>query len=517
MTRIPPTLQITLALVFLTCAILVTANLLFGVFPDPDAQTARMRKAFGESLAVQAAALLRTGDRKALELTLASIHEHEPGIRSLAVRRADRSLVVQSGDHQQAWMERDSASSTATHLEVPLLKGSERWGSFEMTYFQDERPVLQRVFNQPLWITLLFVAVAGMALYWVYMRRALVHLDPTAVIPERVRLAFDVMTEGVVVLDRRGRVLLANSAFRRLQPDASSDPVGKPLSGLRWLAASLPPDGARHPWSRAMLAATPLMSHPVEIADPATETKKLSVNCAPVLDGRGTVRGCLVTFDDLTALHLANERLFGTLAELRASRDEIQQKNTELEHLATHDTLTGCLTRRAFFERMTRAHDEAQRNGSALSCLILDVDRFKSVNDTFGHAMGDRVIQEVGGHLIASLRATDIIGRYGGDEFLVGMPGCDLGQAIAIAEKIGRRIETQCGAGISGPRVTVSIGVATFGGGSSDLASILQDADKALYYAKSRGRNQVAHVRDSAHARTNAQSITAVNQRFTTR
>ena len=86
--------------------------------------------------------------------------------------------------------------------------------------------------------------------YWVYLRRALVYLDPTAVIPERVQLAFDVMTEGVVVLDRAGRVLLANSAFRALPGDDAVDPVGKPLSTLPWLAAGLAAEAAEHPWAK---------------------------------------------------------------------------------------------------------------------------------------------------------------------------------------------------------------------------------------------------------------------------
>jgi diguanylate cyclase len=136
----------------------------------------------------------------------------------------------------------------------------------------------------------------------------------------------------------------------------------------------------------------------------------------------------------------------------------------------------------------------------------LDIDRFKSVNDTFGHAAGDRVIQEVGSLLSASLRAADIIGRYGGDEFLVGMPGCDLDHCIAIAQKIIDRIEKECGSGISGLRVTVSIGVATFGTRTEDVAEILNQADKALYAAKSAGRNRVlgAPSADGIHKVTGA-------------
>ena len=342
--------------------------------------------------------------------------------------------------------------------------GSERWGSFEVAYFPDERSALERTFGHPLGIALLGIALLGTLVYWQYIRRALVHLDPKAVIPERVRLAFDVMTEGVVVLDSRGRVLLANRAFRALPGDESLDLAGKQLCELPWLAAGLPADAAEHPWTHAMRAGQPVMDFSIEVAPRPETAKKLVVNCAPISDARGAVRGCVVTFDDLTALHLANEQLSDALGELRASRDEIAKKNVELEHLATHDVLTGCLSRGAFFQRMTQAWEDARRTGRPLSCLALDIDKFKSVNDGFGHAAGDRVIQQVGRTLVSSLRAADIVGRYGGDEFFVGMPGCDLDQGRTVAEKLRRAIEERCRAGfsdIAGLHVTVSIGVAT--------------------------------------------------------
>jgi diguanylate cyclase (GGDEF)-like protein/PAS domain S-box-containing protein len=387
--------------------------------------------------------------------------------------------------------------STPTELLVPLSTSSGRWGSFEMVYLPDQRSALQRAIAHPLWITLLGVVLLGTLVYWQYIRRALVHLDPKAVIPERVTLAFDIMTEGVVVLDRRGRVLLANRAFRALSGDGSPDTVGKQLPNLPWLAAGLASDRAGYPWTRAMHGGKPVMGYAIEVAPPSGTRKKLVVNCAPIADPRGIVRGCVATFDDLTAVHLANERLSETLAELHASRDEIAEKNVELERLASHDSLTGCLTRRAFFERMAQAREDARRSGKPFSCLALDIDQFKSVNDRFGHAVGDRVVQEVGGLLVSSLRAADIVGRYGGDEFFIGMPGCDTDQGLAIADKLRRGIEERCSAAFSDIatlRVTVSIGIATLQDADSTLAELIDQADKALYEAKTSGRNRVAQA-----------------------
>jgi diguanylate cyclase (GGDEF)-like protein len=144
---------------------------------------------------------------------------------------------------------------------------------------------------------------------------------------------------------------------------------------------------------------------------------------------------------------------------------------------------------------MAQAREDARRSGRPLTCLALDIDQFKSVNDRFGHAIGDRVAQEVGAVLISSLRAADIVGRYGGDEFFIGMPGCDIDQALGIADKLRRGVEERCGAAFSDIatlRVTVSIGVATLNDADSTLAQLIDQADKALYQAKSNGRNRVA-------------------------
>jgi len=492
--RIRPTVQISLGLALLTSAVLLVLDLVFGVFTDPDVQLMRQRKALAESIATQVAVLVERGDHGTLGLALSRLRDQDSNIRSLAVRRANGTVVAQTGNHRQTWGELEGDRSTLTQLFVPLSVGSQRWGSFEVAYYADDRSAMERVLAHPLGITLLGIALLGTLVYWQYIQRALVHLDPKAVIPERVRLAFDVMTEGVVVLDSRGRVLLANRAFRALPGDASADLAGRQLSELPWLAAGLPADAAEHPWMRAMKSGQAVMDFEIDVGPRPEAGKKLVVNCAPISAPRGGVRGCVATFDDLTALHFANEKLSDALGELRASRDEIAKKNVELEHMATHDVLTGCLARGAFFQRMQQAWEDTRRTGRPLSCLALDIDKFKSVNDGFGHAAGDRVIQQVGGALVGSLRAADMVGRYGGDEFLVGMPGCDVDQGLAVAEKLRRTVEERCRdslGDLAGLDVSVSIGVATSNGGGGTLADLIELADQALYQAKSNGRNQV--------------------------
>jgi diguanylate cyclase (GGDEF)-like protein/PAS domain S-box-containing protein len=490
-----PTVQIALALVLLTSLLLLALDFLFGVFPDPDAQEMRVRTTYAESLAAQSAALLQRGDSKALAMTLDRARAEDKRIRSAAIRTEKGAILVQSGEHEEIWDESKGEVSTLTQLFVPLSMGEDRWGSVEIAYRPDRRSWLLRALTHPRMVTIVCVALLGMLIYWLYLRRALVHLDPSAVIPDRVRLAFDIMTEGVVVLDRRGRVLLANRAFRAMSGSETADLVGKALSEVPWLSAGLPAGKGKHPWMRAMESRAPVVDYAVEGRPAQGARKKLVLNCAPIADQGGTVRGCIATFNDLTALHLANERLSEALCELHASRDEIQQKSIELEHMARHDALTGCLNRRAFFERMALAWEDARINGMHLSCLALDVDQFKSVNDNFGHPAGDRVIKQVGDTLMRTLRATDIVGRYGGDEFLAAMPGCDIDTACALAEKLRRAIEERCAVTTgeaAGLRITVSIGVAGLHEGLKSVSDLVDEADQALYVAKGEGRNRVA-------------------------
>jgi diguanylate cyclase (GGDEF)-like protein/PAS domain S-box-containing protein len=484
-----------IALVLLTSLMLLAVDFVVGVFPDPDAQEMRLRTVYAESLAAQAAALLQKGDIKTLAATLDRAREDDRRIRSAAVRNAKGELLVRSGEHEDYWDDEKGEVSTLTQLYVPLALGDDRWGSVEIAYRPDRRGWLVRALAHPRMVTLACVGLLGLLVYWMYLRRALVHLDPSAVIPDRVRMAFDIMTEGVVVLDRGGRILLANRAFRTLSSGEAGELVGRRLSEIAWLAAGLTADTAKHPWVRAMGNATPVMDYAVEGSPAQGAHRKLVLNCAPIADQHGTVRGCIATFNDLTALHLANERLSEALGELHASRDEIQQKSIELEHMARHDALTGCLNRRAFFERMALAWEDARINRMPLSCLALDVDQFKSVNDRFGHPAGDRVIKQVGDTLMRTLRGTDIIGRYGGDEFLVAMPGCDLDTALALGEKLRRAVEERCGittGDIGRLSVTVSIGVAALGEAHASVSDLVDEADQALYAAKADGRNRVS-------------------------
>ena len=506
MKQASPLVQMTMALVSLAGVLVLMADLFFGVLPDPGEQSMRLRKGVSEALAVQVAALLQNDDRKTLQQTLDNVAARTEGVRSLAVRGADGVLVVQAGDHQRAWHPRTDERSQPDQVSVPLNAGGARWGAFEVAFRTSEGSPLWRWLTQPLVLTMLFITGAGILVFGLYMRRALQHLDPASVIPDRVQGAFDALAEGVVVLDTRGRVLMANKSFRSLHPDAAQFRTGTALSSVHWLSSSLSNDAASHPWTRAMGEHAANTGHTLQLAAGTADARQVVVNCAPITDVGGHVRGCIATFDDTTELHRANDRLLLAMGELSASKNEIERQNEALVRLATRDPMTGCLNRRAFHEHFEPMLRSARENGTALSCLMLDIDHFKAVNDAHGHSVGDRVIQEVATKLNLSARAADLVCRYGGEEFVVVVAGLSAAESMAFAERIRERIELECGPGVrevAGMRVTVSVGVDVLRSADANSGhDLVERADQALYNAKRGGRNRVCLYRPQSSAAT---------------
>ena len=168
--------------------------------------------------------------------------------------------------------------------------------------------------------------------------------------------------------------------------------------------------------------------------------------------------------------------------------------NRRLEALATTDPLTRLLNRRALLERLSREVDRSKRYESMLTLLLLDIDHFKSINDSAGHLVGDGVLRQIGGLIEASVRTVDIAARYGGEEFVLILPETSQEGGVIFAERIRESIERYPfdAAGEEPLHLTASIGVATFPSPRVDSTEdLFARADEALYRAKSSGRNQV--------------------------
>ncbi len=172
----------------------------------------------------------------------------------------------------------------------------------------------------------------------------------------------------------------------------------------------------------------------------------------------------------------------------------LRRLNEQVREMAVKDSLTGIYNRRGFFELAEIEEKRFLRYGGSLHAIMVDLDRFKYINDTHGHRVGDRVLVVAASRCRKQLRSSDLIGRWGGEEFVILLPEIDFDGAQLTAQRLR---EVLSSAPIETPegeiRVTLSAGVATFDGSCKNLGDLLNHADKALYEAKRGGRNQV-HV-----------------------
>jgi len=194
----------------------------------------------------------------------------------------------------------------------------------------------------------------------------------------------------------------------------------------------------------------------------------------------------------------AHDRRVFSAGDRQQSADDRRQAAVEynrdieaLSHRAQHDPLTGLANRGQLEERITDALTRGPRRGGGIAVLFCDLDRFKSINDAYGHSGGDAVLKEVANRVRGACRSDDLIARLGGDEFVVLLHGVsDLGAAAQVAEKIRRAVKEPISVAGVEATLTISIGLA-LAGPDSDPARLLGSADRALYRAKESGRDQV--------------------------
>jgi len=303
-------------------------------------------------------------------------------------------------------------------------------------------------------------ALGGAFLVRGLMRKRLMHLGPV----DR-DLVLSEIQDPIVVLDGLGRLVDVNRAAREqlgLRPYADV-PV---VLGTLWAAGAAPPDA------------------------PAP--------CVVIRDGQGEVRTYEAT---LTRLGDPDEKsravlLLRDVTVRERVQRELKRAYADLERLARTDPLTGLANRRRFMEELEQEVERSERYGRPLALVALDLDRFKSVNDTHGHAAGDDVLREAAQALRSVCRDVDLAARMGGEEFSLLLPETDIAGARIVAERLREHIAGAAHRSPAGQvfRVTASLGVATARPGASGEA-LLQAADEALYRAKDAGRNRVALAR----------------------
>jgi diguanylate cyclase len=196
--------------------------------------------------------------------------------------------------------------------------------------------------------------------------------------------------------------------------------------------------------------------------------------------------------EELEKLQAEVARLSDELVRRTLERTQLQQTISELTELSMRDPLTGLYNRRGLSERLVEEVSRARRYGAPLSLVMVDIDHFKRINDTHGHAIGDVAIGHVARLLMRDRRVSDIVARYGGEELLLLLPHTPLDGALSLAERLRYLIEKTPFRTVSGEdSLTVSMGVALFKLNMRQPEELLEAADQALYRSKHAGRNRV--------------------------
>ncbi len=507
--RLRPVIQISLGLIALTISILLAGGLL-GIVPDKSKVALDARKKLSETLAVHFALAAERDDIVQIETALNLYMQRNPEVLSAAIRNSDGSFYAFSDNHEAVW-ENPANGGSSSNIQIPIMQSNQLWGTVELSYEPIYGKDLWSGFKNSFWGMVLYVAIVGFLGYLIFLKRALKELDPSRVIPARVRAAFDTLTEGILILDEQGRIVLANSTFCNIIGLDFDSLFGKEASSLKWERVSV--DQLKKdwifPWVETLKNVNIQANVRLSFNSGSEKNNVFTVNSSPIFSGDKQCKGVLVSFDDVTELEEKNFKLQNMLEKLEESKNEIFRQNDELKILAEIDPLTDCYNRRAFQKHSDEVFAIACDQDTNLCCIMLDIDHFKSVNDNFGHQTGDEVIKLVANIIRENLRETDIVGRYGGEEFCLILPDIDNETSLRIGERI--RVSVMNSSeyrliGIEG--ATISLGLSSIKDGVNNSTEMIDLADKALYYAKNNGRNRVAVWSDGVEEHVGADIAT---------
>ena len=287
---------------------------------------------------------------------------------------------------------------------------------------------------------------------------------------ERARVTLNSIGDAVLTTDLAGKITYLNAVAEKMTGWSQAEAVGRPLAEVFHILDGITRRPVRNPAEMALTEnkTVGMAADAVLIRRDGSEAG-IEDSAAPIHDRDGKVTGAVLVFHDVTA-----------------SR-ELAEK---MAHLAHHDALTDLPNRVLLNERMTQAIALARRHGKKAAVLFLDVDRFKHVNDSLGHAIGDKLLQSVARRLLACVRASDTVSRQGGDEFLVLLPDVERSQdAAGFAAKILAALALPHRIDGQELHVTISIGIGLYPEDGQDVDTVVKSADTAMYHAKENGRN----------------------------
>lgn len=493
MERHGPIIRIALGLVVLTCSIVLIIDMI-GLLPEPDESELANRIQLCETLASQALPAAERGDFAAIRASLEMAVRRNPSVISTGIRTRDGRLLMSSGDHRSRWNAAVGAPSSPTHVQIPLYRGGSSWAQLEVRFANlGPEGYLASVWEQPVVRVLLLFACLGFVAYLLYLKKMLRHLDPSAVVPTRVKATLDVMAEGVLLVDSEERIVLANNAFANSVGRTPESLLGLRASTLGWKSTESHGLLPQFPWIEALREGLSPHGTSLCLDDEDGKRRVFLINSSPILDGWKRPKGAIVTFDDVSIIEMKSAELEKALVELEKSRDEVRLQNEELALMARRDPLTGVSNRSSFLDQLQELFASAKASGTELVCLMVEIDQFKELNDRSGHAAGDDALRNVSRLIAEMVGSPDRVCRFGGTRFCAVLVDVDTPQVRSLVERMRDKTRAP---GFARVPITASFGVAQRTSEVETPFELLERADCALRDSIPQGNHRVAFWED---------------------
>ncbi len=458
------------------------------IIPSPSQAVLDSRVALSKVVAIDASQAVeknRVREFRDLAETLALTNED---LHSIALIRSNQSMAVETQNHRHLWKQSDRYPPSC-RVSAEVFQNGRAWGTLQIL-FDPNNELIASSWKYPL-MPVIFIFASLTIATWIMLGQTFRYLNPSKVVPNRVRSALDTLAEGLVLIDPTGEIVHSNKAFAEMVSNDPDELVGSRLDHFHW---NLSDDGVQElPWSACLTDQQAVRGRILEFCDDS-KSKKYIVNSSPVYGSSSQVKGALVSFDDVTDLERKKNELANIILTLRKSRDEVERQNKELYFLANCDPLTKCFNRRSFWNQYNEMWNDCEVG--KLNLIMVDIDHFKSINDNYGHSTGDEVLRDNGELLRNVTGDRGSVCRYGGEEFVILLPNITFDEAVEVANEIHTKYQQVQLGGIS---VTASLGVSNTALGVMDMQHLLDQADQCLYAAKRNGRNQVVRYDQCEH------------------